>query len=308
MAIDAQSVTAPLSRSAVFLTLTVQPGEAAATAVRGLLGGLDDLVKTVGFRDLPAHLSCVVGIGSEFWDRIDLGKRPRELHPFTPVHGTYQAPSTPGDLLFHIRAERSDLCFELERLILSKVRNATRVEDEVVGFRYFDARDLLGFVDGTANPTNSDLPKAALVGPEDPDFLGGSYIVVQKYLHDLDHWDAIPTEEQERIIGRSKFDNVEFDSATERRPSHKSLATIEDGEGGELSILRDNMPFGRPGEGEYGTFFIGYCGRLSTIEAMLRRMFIGEPPGSYDRILDVSRAVTGAVFFAPTLAALSSLG
>jgi putative iron-dependent peroxidase len=309
--IDAQSVDAPLSKSAVFLTMRIRPGDDDLDAVRDVIGDIDDLIKTVGFRDLGGQLSCVVGIGADAWDRFSPHARPRELHAFPAVSGVaHDAPSTPGDLFFHIRAERADLCFEFERLLLDALGPHADVVDEVSGFRYFDTRDLLGFVDGTANPVAQDLDAAALVGNDDAAWSGGSYIVVQKYLHDLDAWNALGTDAQERIIGRSKSDNVERDSDTETRRSHKTLATIVDDDGVEHDILRDNMPFGRPGSGEYGTFFIGYCGELWVLEAMLRRMFIGDPPGTYDRILDFSRAVTGTTFFAPsrdTLAGLADL-
>jgi putative iron-dependent peroxidase len=298
---DAQSVDAPLSRSAVFLTLAIGPDDDDLAAVRDVLGDLDGLLKTVGFRDLGAHLSCVVGFGATAWDRFSPFARPAELHPFRPVSGAvHHAPSTGGDLLFHIRGERTDVCFEFERLLLAALGEHVRVVDEVAGFRYFDTRDLLGFVDGTANPVAQDLAASALVGDDDPQWAGGSYVVVQKYLHDLDAWNALGTDEQERIIGRSKSDNVERDSATEARPSHKTLATIVDDAGVEHDVLRDNMPFGRPGSGEYGTYFIGYSGQLWVLERMLDRMFIGDPPGTHDRLLDFSRAVTGATFFAPS--------
>jgi putative iron-dependent peroxidase len=300
-------VDAPLSRSAVFLVLGVAPGADALETVRDTLGGLDDLVKTVSFRDLGGHLSCVAGIGSVAWDALNPGARPDELHPFRELRGTpHTAVSTPGDLLFHIRAERADLCFEFERLLLEALGDAVVVVDEVTGFRYFDDRDLLGFVDGTANPTGSLLTESSLI--DDGPFAGGSYVVVQKYLHDLDAWRSLTTEQQEAVIGRSKLDNVEHDSDTEQYPSHKTLATITDDAGNEFDILRDNMPFGRPGHGEFGTYFIGYAARLWVIERMLERMFLGDRPGHYDRILDVSRAVTGTTFFVPSADMLESLG
>ena len=218
------------------------------------------------------------------------------------------APSTPGDLLFHLRAEREDMTFELERQLLDLIEDAAQVVDDTTGFRYFDARDLLGFVDGTANPTGAELPDAALIATDaDPEFAGGSYVVVQKYLHDMAGWAALSTEEQEAIMGRTKIDNIEIDDDSAPRKSHKSLATIEDDAGGELAILRDNMPFGRPGAGEFGTYFIGYSGRLWVIERMLERMFIGEPPGAYDRLLDFSTAITGTTFFVPTAGMLEAL-
>lgn len=306
--IDAQSIDAPLSRSAVFLVVTVGSDPAKLARVCSALDGLGDLVKTVGFRDLAARLSCIVGLGSDFWDRLAFGKRPQELKVFAPIKGpVHTAPSTPGDLLFHIRAERTDFCFEFERLLLESLGDAVTVVDEVSGFRYFDARDLLGFVDGTANPTGRDLPACALVGAEDADFAGGSYVVIQKYLHDLGAWEKVPTPTQEQIIGRTKIDNVEIDDDDAPRKSHKSLATIVDAEGREHDILRDNMPFGRPGEREFGTYFIGYCRYLWVIEKMLQRMYIGDVPGAYDRLLDFSTPLTGATFFAPARPALEAL-
>ena len=306
--IDAQSIDAPLSQAAIFLVLTVAEGQAALGTICSVLGGLDDLVKTVGFRDLSARLSCIAGIGSDLWDRLHPAKRPHELKPFAPIIGQpHSAPSTPGDLLFHIRAERVDLCFEFERILLLNLGAAVSLVDEVSGFRYFDARDLLGFVDGTANPTGPDLPASALVGEEDAEFAGGSYVVIQKYLHDLGAWGRVPTPLQEEIVGRTKIDNIEIDDDDAPRKSHKSLATIVDADGNEHDILRDNMPFGRVGHGEFGTYFIGYSRYLWVIEKMLQRMYLGDPPGAYDRLLDFSTPHSGTTFFAPARPALQAI-
>ncbi|MBN9005629.1 MAG: Dyp-type peroxidase [Rhizobiales bacterium] len=306
--IDAQSIDAPLSQAAIFLVVTVASEPAALAKVSSVLGELDDLVKTVGFRDLGGHLSCIAGIGRDLWDRLHLNSRPRELKPFAPIKGpVHTAPATPGDLLFHIRSERPDMCFELERILLGSLGTSVTVIDEVSGFRYFDARDLLGFVDGTANPTGLDLPDSALVGDEDAGFAGGSYVVVQKYLHDLNAWARTPAHLQEEIIGRTKIDNIEIDDDNAPRKSHKSLATIVDADGNEYDILRDNMPFGRAGRQEFGTYFIGYSRYLWVIEKMLQRMYIGDPPGAYDRLLDFSTPHTGTTFFAPTRTTLQNL-
>ena len=306
--IDEQSIDAPLSLAAVFLVVIVGSEPAALAKVASVLEGLDDLVKTVGFRDLSGRLSCIAGIGRDLWDRFHSDGRPKELKPFAPIKGAaHDAPSTPGDLLFHIRSERTDLCFEFERILLDSLGASVTVVDEVTGFRYFDARDLLGFVDGTANPTGLDLPASALVGEEDADFAGGSYVVVQKYLHDLGAWTKTPTPLQEEIIGRTKIDNIEIDDDDAPRKSHKSLATIEDADGNEYDILRDNMPFGRPGQQEFGTYFIGYSRYLWVIEKMLQRMYVGDPVGAYDRLLDFSTPRTGTTFFAPTRSTLQAL-
>ncbi|GAA2239528.1 Dyp-type peroxidase [Promicromonospora sukumoe] len=305
--VSPQGVDAPLRRSAVFLVLVMNDGDEAARTVREVLADLDGLVRTVGFRDLANPVSCTVGIGSRVWTELTGRKQPAELHPFREIAGAaHTAVSTPGDLLFHIWSDRQDLCFELERLLLAALGSAVTTADEVSGFRYFDTRDLLGFVDGTANPVGPDLPASTLVGDEDPELAGGSYVVVQKYLHPLAAWQALTTEQQERIIGRTKADGVELDDAVEGQKSHKTLATITD-EDGEHDILRDNMPFGRPGHGEFGTYFIGYSRHLWVIERMLERMFVGDPPGLHDRILDFSTPQTGTTFFVPPTTVLAAL-
>ncbi|REG01246.1 putative iron-dependent peroxidase [Asanoa ferruginea] len=308
--IEAQQVLAPLSRAALVLVVTVNEGAEAAAKTRDLCGDLSGLVRSVGFRDLDAQLSCVVGFGAGVWPRIfDDVRPPARLHPLPRIRGEkHEAVSTPGDLVFHIRAGRPDLCFELATQILTKLAGAVTPVDETQGFRFFDFRDLLGFVDGTENPVGDASVKAALIGAEDPDFAGGSYLVVQKYLHDLDAWNKLPVEAQNKVIGRDKLSNVEMDDAVTPSSAHRILTTIKDDDGNEIKIMRDNMPFGSPAAGEFGTYFIGYAASPTVIEQMLRNMFIGDPAGNYDRILDFSRAVTGNLFFVPSLALLDTLG
>jgi putative iron-dependent peroxidase len=199
-----------------------------------------------------------------------------------------------------------DLCFELVTQIMERIGGAVSVVDETHGFRYFDDRDLLGFVDGTENPRGEAALDAALVAGEDPEFAGGSYVIIQKYLHDMSGWNSLSTEEQERIMGRKKLSDIELDDAVKPSSAHNALTTVVEN-GKEVKILRDNMPFGKPGHGEFGTYFIGYSRSPQTIEQMLENMFIGRPPGNYDRLLDFSRAVTGSLFFAPSATFLENL-
>ena len=295
----AQPVLTPLTASAVILVLTIDAG--GESAVHDLLADLSGLARTVGFRSLDGGLAVVAGVASEAWDRLFVGPRPAELHPFPALDGgRHQAVSTPGDLLFHIRATTMDLCWELASLVVGRLDGAATVVDEVHGFRYFDERDLLGFVDGTENPSGAAAWDAVTVGVEDPDFAGGSYVHVQKYLHDMAGWDALTVEDQERVIGRAKLSNVEMDDDTKPSNSHVALNTIIDPDGTQRQILRENMPFGSLAAGEFGTYFIGYAATPSVTELMLERMFLGDPPGNYDRILDFSTAVTGTLFFVPT--------
>jgi putative iron-dependent peroxidase len=303
----AQPIAAALSRAAIFLVLTVKPGAENRATVRSFCGDLSALIRAVEFRDIEAGLSCVMGFGSEAWDRLFGSPRPAELHPFTEIRsGGRNAVATPGDLLFHIRAKRMDLCFELATQIMTRLGDAVQPVDEVHGFRYFDDRDLIGFVDGTENPRGQEAIDAVTIGAEDAGFEGGTYVIVQKYLHDMAGWDALSTEQQERIIGRKKLSDIELDAAVKPTCSHSSLTTIEEN-GVEVKILRDNMPFGRPTQGEFGTYFIGYSKSPSTIELMLQNMFVGRPPGNYDRLLDFSRAVTGNLFFVPAASFLDDV-
>jgi porphyrinogen peroxidase len=295
-----QAVYTPLTRAAIFLTVCINSDENSFQTVRAFVADLSGIVRAVEFRDIEAGLSCVVGFGSNVWDRLFGSQRPAELHPFREIRsGTRHAVSTPGDILFHIRAKRMDLCFELASQIMERIGDAVSVADEVHGFRYFDDRDVMGFVDGTENPRGDAVREAAIVEDEDPAFRGGSYVIVQKYLHDLKAWNALPVEAQERIIGRKKLSDIELSEAEKPASAHSALTVIEEN-GKELKILRDNMPFGRPGHGEFGTYFIGYCRTPRVTETMLQNMFVGRPPGNYDRILDFSRAVTGGLFFAPS--------
>lgn len=295
-----QSATGTLTSNAIFITLTVGESEADLARVRGLCGDLGSLVKAVGFRSTEVGLSCIMGIGAGLWRRLAPGATPAGLHPFREVSGVHHAPATPGDILFHIRAARPDFCFELATHVMNRLAGAVTVEDETQGFKFFDNRDLLGFVDGTENPTGAAATEAVLIGDEDPDFAGGAYVIVQKYMHDLGKWEAMPVEQQERVIGRHKLSDIEFPDAEKASYAHNVLTSIDDAEGNQLEILRDNMPFGSPARGEFGTYFIGYAREPGRIETMLDNMFIGDPPGNYDRILDVSEAVTGCLFFVPT--------
>jgi porphyrinogen peroxidase len=310
-----QPVTSARTGAAIFLVASVKPdGE---QAVRALLPELGSLQRSVGARVPDGGLTCVAGIGSAAWDRLFTGPRPAELHPFRELAGAkYIAIATPGDLLLHIRAGQMDLCFELAAQIMERLAGAVTVDDEVHGFRYFDERDLLGFVTGAENPDGA-AQSAVLIGGSDARFAGGCYAVVQKYLHDLRAWNALPTQEQEQIIGRSKLSNVELPGARHGR-SHLALTRAAGpggvagtggiaGAGAGPPILRTYTPFGNAGRGEFGTYFVGYAASAGIIERMLENMFVGSPPDNYDRILDYSTAVSGGLFFVPSAGFLAQL-
>jgi putative iron-dependent peroxidase len=294
-----------LTPAAIFLVATI--GEGGESAVHDALPELSGLVRAIGFRDPAKRLSVVTSIGSLAWDRLFSGPRPAQLHPFDELRGPrHIAPSTAGDLLFHIRAESMDVCFELAGRILDAMGGVLTVVDEVHGFRFFDNRDLLGFVDGTENPDGPLAEAAVFVGDEDADFAGGSYVIVQKYVHDMAAWNSLSVTEQELVIGRTKLDDIELDDAKKPANSHIALNVITGEDGGERKIVRHNMPFGEVGKPEFGTYFIGYAATPDITETMLRNMFFGDPPGNTDRILDFSTAVTGGLFFSPVAGLLDN--
>ena len=301
-AADPQPVVQSAGMAAIFIVLSLADGDEAADTARDALGEVPAMLRTLNLRLPGAALSCVIGIGHDAWPRLFPDHpRPKGLHPMKAFKGAkHTAPATPGDLLLHIRATRTDACFELAMRIREQLGDAVEPVDEVHGFRYLDARSMVGFVDGTENPQGQEAVEATLIGDEDPAYAGGSYVIVQKYIHDMAAWNALPVAEQEKVIGRTKYDDIEMDDEVKPTNSHIALNVIEDEDGNEQAILRANLPFGNPSRNEYGTFFIGYARSLEIIEQMLTNMFIGRPEGNYDRLLDYSRAVTGTAFFVPS--------
>ncbi|GAA3949667.1 Dyp-type peroxidase [Gordonia caeni] len=302
-----QTIITRKTRSAIFLTLCINPG--GEEGVRDGLEKIGGLTTAVGSRAPEAALAAIVAIGSDAWDRLFTGPRPALLTPFTQLEGpVHTAPATPADILVHIKADDMGLCYELGRQLTEVFGDAVRTQEEVHGFRYFDLRDLTGFVDGTENPVGQDAIDAITVGDEDPAFSGGSYVVTQRYVTDFSAWDAISVEEQENVFGRTKLDNIEMDDDVKPANSHIALNVIEDADGNEIDIVRDNMPYGAiNGSGDKGTFYIAYSRGPEVSEEMLRNMFLGDPPGNYDRLLDFTTAVSGAQFFAPPAEFLEEL-
>jgi porphyrinogen peroxidase len=299
---ESQVVVADPAAAGIFLVLLIAGGR--EDDVRDALTEVGGIRRSVGFRVPEATLGCVVGIGSDAWDRLYPGlPRPAGLHELPVYEGpVHRAPSTPGDLLLHIRAHRMDLCFELAQRLTERLGDAATVIDEVHGFRSFDERDLLGFVDGTENPEGQGaIDSVTVTDADEPGFAGSSYVIVQKYLHDLAAWDALSTEDQERAIGRSKLSDLEMADDVKPPDSHIALNVIEDENGDEQDIMRFNLPFGSVGTREFGTYFIGYAKDPAVIEQMLQNMFCGTEDAAHDRILDFSTAITGNLFAVPTV-------
>lgn len=303
-------VIQPPGDSAILIILRLLEKDSTVDQVKEVCGSLAAFVRSLKKREPEGHISAIMGFGAQAWGKLFPEQPyPKELKPFKEIKGEkHTAPSTPGDLYFHIRARRMDLCVELASEISTLLEGAVESIDETHCFRYFDGRTIIGFVDGTENPENEDAYYFSTIGDEDENFKGGSYAFIQKYLHNMKDWNNISTEEQEKVIGRKKFSDIELSDEEKPANAHNAVTNIADENGEELKIMRANMPFANASKGEYGTYFIGYASTFTTTERMLRNMFIGEPVGNYDRLLDFSTAVTGTLFFIPSPDLLSELG
>ena len=292
-----QDVTERQGENAIFIVYGLNQSPDAVDKVKDVCTNFSALIRSMRNRFPDAQFSSTISFSANVWDRIFPGKgKPKELETF--IRGSkYTAVSTPGDILFHIRARQMGLCYEFASIIDEKLKGAVEAIDETHGFRYMDGKAIIGFVDGTESPAVDENPyHFAVVGEEDPDFAGGSYVFVQKYIHDMNAWNALPVEEQEKVIGRRKFNDVELSDEEKPANAHNAVTNIGD----DLKIVRANMPFANTSKGEYGTYFIGYASTFSTTRQMLESMFIGNPVGNTDRLLDFSTAVTGTLFFAPS--------
>ncbi len=303
MKYQSQNVTDYPNNNTIFIVWKFKEGANIKPAFERLCSLIDNLNNSFTIRLGEGRSSCVMGVGHDAWIKLGLPTpMPKELQNFQPIEGAkHTAVSTSGDLHFHLRATNMAICFDMATAITNVLNTVAECLEEVHGFRYWDGRSIIGFVDGTENPVGDERQFFAVVGDEDPDYKGGSYLFVQKYIHNMKAWEGLSTEAQEKVIGRYKMNDIEMSDEVKPANSHSALTAITDENGNDLKIVRDNMPFGNPSKGEVGTYFISYANTFSTTRKMLENMFIGNPPGNYDRILDFSTAQTGTLFFVPTL-------
>lgn len=307
MSVYQSGVVAEASPAALFLTFNQTDLEPAAASVKRCLAELPAYLEGYQSRFPEANIHIVAAIGSAYWDRLVADQRPAALTGF-PVFESAAgvAPSTPADLLFHIRSERDDLNFQIAMELTGQLGDAVERVEEVRGFRYLDSRDLTGFVDGTENPEGENRQAVAVVGEEDAAFAGGSYIHLQRYVHNMSHWNQQPLKTQEDVIGRTKADNVEYPSAEKALTAHTKRTSLKDTDGKSVEILRHSMPYGD--SETCGLLFASYCRTPDNFTLMLQSMIEGDGTGHTDHLLKYTRAVTGQAFFAPSRDFLLSLG
>jgi putative iron-dependent peroxidase len=303
----AQSGVLPEGNShALFLTLRIDyAANDAVQRVCEACASLPALTEQLAAQDPAARLSSVAAFGAGAWSVLFPGARPAHLRTFrVREDGPRKAPSTPVDVLLHIRSERRDLNHQLAHQMRLALADAVALHEEVAGFSYLDMRDLTGFVDGTENPQGAERAQVALVGDEDAAFAGGSYIDLQRYVHDLPRWEHLNVSAQEVVVGRTKPDDVELPKGVKPPSAHISRVVIED-DGEELEILRHSMPYGNSNEA--GLVFIAYARSPDNFDRMLDRMIYADAHGIYDHLMNYTRAVTGCSFFAPSRQMLEQL-
>ena len=299
MNINSQTVIDYPNNNTIFMVWNFKNDTAIKPVFQRICALMSNLNNSAQVRTINSKASVVMGISYMAWKKLNLPEPlPKELVEFKAIEGQkHTAVATPGDLHFHIRADNQSYCMDMAANISEIISQIADCIEEVHGFRYWDGRSILGFVDGTENPNGTDRAFFGIIGDKDEKYKGGSYLFVQKYIHDLIAWKALPIAEQEKVFGRSKTNDIEMSDDVKPSNSHSALANVGD----DLKIVRDNMPFGNMAKNEMGTYFIAYASTFSTVTKMLTRMFIGEPEGNYDRVLDFSTAKTGTLFFCPSM-------
>ncbi|MGE5475053.1 MAG: Dyp-type peroxidase [Bacteroidales bacterium] len=303
MATAQTAICAESGNFGLFITLTLTPD--GAVGARRAAAGLPRLTRAVAERVGEPALVSALGIGAAAWEAVMGCARPDGLVPFQPLaDGDRVAPATPADLFLHIHSPRHDANLVLAREFLRALAGSAAVVEEVAGYKHLGGRDLTGFVDGTENPQGDERAEVALVA--DGPFAGGSFVSLQRYVHNLPRWESLPVAEQEKCVGRTKADDEEMDDATKPPTAHIARVVIED-DGEELEVLRHSLPYGGA-SGEKGLYFVAYCADPAPFRRMLEAMVLSDGAGHHDRLLDFTRAVTGASFFTPAVEALEGLG
>ena len=286
--------------AAIYIEANVLDKEQTKAACCQALAALDDCRSR-----FPGHeLGMTIAFGADFWHSLGHANEGREIRPFVPL-GNGLCPATQCDLMIHIQSCHFGLNYLLAEQVNAAFGSSIRIENETHGFRMPEERGLDGFVDGTENPHGEEkIAAVATIAQDQPD-AGGSYIVLQKYLHDLKKWSSIRVAEQEQAVGRSKADNIEFARADRLPDSHLGRTNIKEN-GVGLKIVRRSLPFGYI-SGEHGLQFIAYCATLHNIDEQLKFMF-GDKDGKIDLLLKhMSTAVRSAYYYAPSVERLADL-
>lgn len=271
-----------------------------------LLATIANSAQTIQKQDVNAGLGYTLGFSHNGWQRIfNAWPKPLGLKKFAAMaDGPRHFPATPGDIFVMIKSARIDLNFQLAIAISNALAAVAKLDEDIQAYQYRGGRDMIDFVDGTENPADQERAAAILVD-DDNNYIGASYLTVQRYVENLQAWNDIDTSQQEQIIGRTKEDDQELrgDAKPAFAHTHKSVVRTE--AGAEIKMYRQNRSYGNALE--HGTMFIGFAKSSDTIETSLRQMINADQAGDYDQLLDFATAVTGNHYFIPPQSFLDSL-
>lgn len=265
-------------------------------AIKEFIDRFQAITRSLRIRAQESNLKVAVGFSNAAWDYLfPNAPKPKEIETYEGIKGDkYEMPATKGDIFLHIRANDRATVYEFMRQVMLFLKDITDVVDETHGFRYFEGRAIIGFIDGTENPEVGEAKNYAVIGDEDPQFENGSYAFAQKWRHEMDIWSKLSTETQEKAIGRKKFDDLELPDGEKFKNAHNVVSQVEIN-GVSQNIVRMNVPYSDPATGITGTYFIGYARHWEVTKKMLESMVTG-----HDYLLSFSKILTGQLFFIPS--------
>ncbi|WP_251547344.1 Dyp-type peroxidase [Limosilactobacillus caecicola] len=294
----AQDVWKDAGKNVLFTTFELKREDQAKDqeAIQDFVDRYQAIIRSMRIRADGENLRTALGFSNAAWDYLfPDAPKPKELETYNTLKGPkYTMPASKGDIFIHLRADSEAVLYEMMSQIRLFLKDFTTVVDETKGFRYFEGRAIIGFIDGTENPQMEDAADYAIIGDEDSFFENGSYAFAQKWHHNMDIWNHLTTETQEKAVGRKKFSDLELEDEDKFKNAHNvtSQATIN---GVEQKIVRMNVPYSDPASDNTGTYFIGYARHWTVTKTMLQNML-----DQNDYLLSFSDILSGQVYFIPS--------
>src|ERR1700691_5891116 len=251
-------------------------------------------------RTTTGGVNFVIGFRPELWSDIAPDDAPSGVEGFNKeIRGTegFVMPTTQHDALMWLSGSAYDVVFDMARSVVRDLAGQASLGEETSSWSYRHDRDLTGFIDGSENPTLLDAPVAALL-PEGVSGAAGTVMLLQKWKHKVAEWEALPIDQQERIMGRTKLDSIEL----EKKPSDSHVARTDQDEFG--NIFRRNMPYGSVDS--HGTMFVGFSADQKRLSKMLDSMAV-LVTGTRDALTRFTRPLSGSYYFVPSVESLRRL-
>lgn len=301
---NAQDVVKDAGENVLFIQLKLKREnyEREKAVIQALAERYPAILRSMRIRFNKENIKTAIGFSSQAWDYLfPNAPKPKELKPFTTLsENGNEMPSLDGDIFIHLRADRYAILYEMATQLMEILSSVTTTLDETFGFRYFEGRAIIGFVDGTEVPVGDEAVEAALIA-DDEYFNQGSYALAQKWLHNMDKWNHISTAIQEQAIGRKKFNDTELLDHDKMKNAH-TVASKVSIDGKEQKIIRMNVPFSQPAYNQTGTFFIGYTKSYQITEAMLKQML-----AKNDYLFSFSKILSSQIYFIPSFNVLDDI-